>query len=207
MTPELFLDIFVWVGVFVFAVSGGLMAVRQRMDIFGVVVISLLPAIGGGTLRDILLGEPIFWLTDQISLLIATTAGVTAYFAPRFWTKFKSLRWLDSAGLALFAVVGASKVATLGYGFVICTIMGTITATAGGLLRDVVCNETPMLLKADIYATAAFLGAAVYFVTRQYGFSEPVCLTAGASFGFLLRAVTIIYKLNLPASKGDEGAI
>ena len=203
MTSELFLDIYDWIGVFVFAVSGGLMAVRQRMDIFGVVVISLLPAIGGGTLRDVLLGEPVFWLTDQISLLIASGAGVAAFLAPRFWTKFKSLRWLDSAGLALFAVVGASKAASLGYGFVICTIMGTITATAGGLLRDVVCNETPMLLKADIYATAAFLGAAVYFITRQYGFSEPVSLTAGASLVFLLRAVTIIYKLNLPASKGD----
>lgn len=203
MTSELFLDIYDWIGVFVFAVSGGLMAVRQRMDIFGVVVISLLPAIGGGTLRDVLLGEPVFWLTDQISLLIASGAGVAAFLAPRFWTKFKSLRWLDSAGLALFAVVGASKAASLGYGFVICTIMGTITATAGGLLRDVVCNETPMLLKADIYATAAFLGAAVYFITRQYGFSEPISLTAGASLVFLLRAVTIIYKLNLPASKGD----
>ncbi|CAM3731774.1 trimeric intracellular cation channel family protein [Litorimonas haliclonae] len=207
MSPELFIDIYDWIGVFVFAVSGGLMAVRQRMDIFGVVVISLLPAIGGGTLRDVLLGEPVFWLSDQVSLLIASSAGVAAFLAPRFWTKFKSLRWLDSAGLALFAVVGASKAASLGYGFVICTIMGTITATAGGLLRDVVCNETPMLLKADIYATAAFLGAAVYFVTRQYGYSEPISLTAGASLVFLLRAVTIIYKLNLPASKGDEGAI
>ncbi|RKQ69157.1 putative membrane protein YeiH [Litorimonas taeanensis] len=203
MTSAYFLDLFDWVGVFVFAVSGGLIAVRQRMDIFGVVVIALLPAIGGGTLRDVLLGQPVFWLSDQISLLIATGAGFAAFLAPRFWTKFKSLRWLDSAGLALFAVVGASKAYSLGYGFVICTIMGTITATAGGLLRDVVCNETPMLLKSDIYATAAFSGAAAYVISKAQGGSELLSLSLGAGLVFLLRAVTILYKLNLPTSKGD----
>lgn len=203
MNSALFLDLFDWVGVFVFAVSGGLIAVRQRMDIFGVVVIALLPAIGGGTLRDVLLGQPVFWLDDPVSLLIATSAGVAAFLAPRFWTKFKSLRWLDSAGLALFAVVGASKAYSLDYGIIICTIMGTITATAGGLLRDVVCNETPMLLKADIYAMAAFAGSAVYFLSRENGQSELIALSAGAALIFTLRAVTIIYKLNLPTSKGD----
>ena len=156
MSPAFFFDLFDWMGVFVFALSGGLIAIRQKMDIFGVIVISLLPAIGGGTLRDILLAQPVFWLNDQISLFIATGAGIAAFLAPRFWTKFKALRWLDSAGLALFAVVGASKAYSLDYSLLICAIMGMITATAGGLLRDVVCNETPMLLKADIYATAAF---------------------------------------------------
>jgi len=203
MSPEMFLSLFDWIGVFVFAVSGGLIAVRQRMDIFGVVVIALLPAIGGGTLRDVLLAQPVFWLEDQISLLIATAAGVTAFLAPRFWTKFRSLRWLDSAGLALFAVVGASKAYSLDYGFLICAIMGTITATAGGLLRDVVCNETPMLLKADIYATAAFAGAAVYIVAKNSNYSEAMALSLGASLIFALRTVTILYKLNLPTSKGD----
>lgn len=203
MTSAFFLDLFDWVGVFVFAVSGGLIAVRQRMDIFGVVVIALLPAIGGGTLRDILLGQPVFWLNDQISLLIATGAGIAAFLAPRFWTTFRSLRWLDSAGLALFAVVGASKAYSLDYDWVICAVMGTITATAGGLLRDVVCNETPMLLKADIYATAAFAGAVVYYVSRVQGLSELISLSLGAGLIFFLRTVTILYKLNLPTSKGE----
>ncbi len=207
MTSALFLDLFDWVGVFVFAVSGGLIAVRQRMDVFGVVVIALLPAIGGGTLRDILLGQPVFWLSDQISLLIAASAGLAAFLAPRFWTKFRSLRWLDSAGLALFAVVGASKAYALDYDIIICAIMGTITATAGGLLRDIVCNETPILLKADIYATAAFAGAALYYIARAQGLSELISLSLGAGLIFLLRTITILYKLNLPTSKGGEGAI
>lgn len=203
MTSALIFDLFDWVGVFVFALSGGLIAIRQKMDIFGVVVIALLPAIGGGTLRDILLSQPVFWLEDQISLLIAAGAGVAAFLAPRFWTKFRSLRWLDSAGLALFAVVGASKAYSLDYGLLICAIMGMITATAGGLLRDVVCNETPMLLKADIYATAAFAGAVVYYLSREQGLSELISLSLGAGLVFTLRAVTILYKLNLPTSKGE----
>ncbi len=203
MTSAFIFDLFDWVGVFVFALSGGLIAIRQKMDIFGVVVIALLPAIGGGTLRDILLSQPVFWLDDQISLLIATGAGVAAFLAPRFWTKFRSLRWLDSAGLALFAVVGASKAYSLDYGLLICAIMGMITATAGGLLRDVVCNETPMLLKADIYATAAFAGAIVYYLSREQGLSELISLSLGAGLVFTLRAVTILYKLNLPTSKGE----
>ncbi len=205
MSPESFLDLFDWIGVFVFAMSGGLIAVRQRMDIFGVVVIAMLPAVGGGTLRDVLLNQPVFWLSDQISLMIATGAGVAAFLAPRFWTKFRSLRWLDSAGLALFAVVGASKAYSLDYSLIICAIMGTITATAGGLLRDVVCNETPMLLKADIYATAAFAGAVVYVLSKQQGLSELISLSLGAGLIFILRAVTILYKLNLPTRKGEEG--
>lgn len=207
MSSISFLDLFDWVGVFVFALSGGLIAVRQRMDIFGVIVISLLPAIGGGTLRDILLAQPVFWLDNQIGLLIATLAGLAAFLAPRFWTKFRSLRWLDSAGLALFAVVGASKAYSLDYNLIICAIMGTITATAGGLLRDVVCNETPILLKADIYATAAFAGAVVYCLSKDYGNSEVVSLFAGAGLIFLLRTVTILYKLNLPTSKGEKDGI
>jgi len=207
MSAVSFLEVFDWMGVFVFALSGGLIAIRQRMDIFGVVVISMLPAIGGGTLRDILLAQPVFWLDDQVSLLIAALAGLAAFLAPRFWTKFRSLRWLDSAGLALFAVVGASKAYSLDYGLIICAIMGTITATAGGLLRDVVCNETPILLKADIYATAAFSGGIVYFFAKEFGQSEAMSLSLGAGLIFLLRALTILYKLNLPTSKGDEGGV
>lgn len=205
MTSALIFDLFDWMGVFVFALSGGLIAIRQKMDIFGVVIIALLPAIGGGTLRDILLGQPVFWLEDQMSLLIAASAGVAAFLSPKFWTKLRSLRWLDSAGLALFAVVGASKTYSLDYNLLICAIMGMITATAGGLLRDVVCNETPMLLKADIYATAAFGGAVLYVLAREQGQSELISLSIGAALVFSLRAITIIYKLNLPTSKGEEG--
>jgi uncharacterized membrane protein YeiH len=187
-------------GVFVFALSGGLAAVRQRMDIFGVVVIALLPAVGGGTLRDLLLDQPVFWLEDEISLLLAAGAGVAAFLAPGFWSRLRSLVWIDAVGLSLFAVVGASKALQLGHGFLVTVIMGTMTATAGGLIRDVVCNETPLLLRQDVYATAALAGAATYWTCSVAAAGETVSLAAGALTAFAIRAAAIRFRISLPQS-------
>lgn len=200
MTGELILNLFDWTGVFVFALSGGLMAVRQKFDILGCIIIAWLPAIGGGTLRDLLLGQPVFWLDDPISLSLATLAGVAAFFGPHFWARIKALVWVDAMGLALFAVVGASKAASLGHGFMICTLMGAMTATAGGLLRDVVCNEAPLLLREEIYATAAIIGAASFYIALKCGLSEGLSLTLGALTVFIIRGLSLKFKLNLPRS-------
>lgn len=200
MTAELILNLFDWTGVFVFALSGGLMAVRQKFDILGCIIIAWLPAIGGGTLRDLLLGQPVFWLDDPISLSLATLAGVAAFFGPHFWARIKALVWVDAMGLALFAVVGASKAASLGHGFMICTLMGAMTATAGGLLRDVVCNEAPLLLREEIYATAAIIGAASFYIALKCGLSEGLSLTLGALTVFIIRGLSLKFKLNLPRS-------
>jgi len=200
MTAELILNLFDWTGVFVFALSGGLMAVRQKFDILGCIIIAWLPAIGGGTLRDLLLGQPVFWLDDPISLSLATLAGVAAFFGPHFWARIKALVWVDAMGLALFAVVGASKAASLGHGFMICTLMGAMTATAGGLLRDVVCNEAPLLLREEIYATAAIIGAASFYIALKCGLSEGLSLTLGAMTVFIIRGLSLKFKLNLPRS-------
>ena len=200
MTGELILNLFDWTGVFVFALSGGLMAVRQKFDILGCVIIAWLPAIGGGTLRDLLLDQPVFWLGDPVSLSLATLAGLAAFFGPHFWARIKALVWVDAMGLALFAVVGASKAASLGHGFLICTLMGTMTATAGGLLRDVVCNEAPLLLREEIYATAAIFGAASFYGALQLGVSEGGSLAIGALTAFIIRGLSLKFKLNLPRS-------
>lgn len=96
-------------GVFVFALSGGLAAVRLRLDMFGVIVISFMPAIGGGTLRDLLLDVPVFWLKCEIYLFVSITAGLAAFFAPHFWSRMRALVWIDAVGLSLFCVIGASK--------------------------------------------------------------------------------------------------
>ncbi|WP_034387242.1 trimeric intracellular cation channel family protein [Hellea balneolensis] len=200
MTGELILNLFDWTGVFVFALSGGLMAVRQKFDILGIIIIAWLPAIGGGTLRDLLLGQPVFWLDDPISLSLATLAGLAAFFGPHFWARIKALVWVDAMGLALFAVVGGSKAASLGHGFMICTLMGAMTATAGGLLRDVVCNEAPLLLREEIYATAAIIGAAGFYIAISSGLSEGASLTIGAIAAFTVRGLSLKFKLNLPRS-------
>lgn len=204
MTPDLILALFDALGMFVFGLSGGLMAVRQRFDLLGVIIIAFLPAIGGGTLRDILLDQPVFWLEDVRILYIPTLAGLAAFFAPRLFSRIRILKWIDAAGLALFAVVGASKALDLGYGLGICVLMGTMTATAGGLIRDVVCNETPLLLRQDIYATAAIVGAAAFVLARTNGFTELAALSLGAGLCFVVRAISLRFKLNLPLPKvGD----
>lgn len=200
MTPELILSLFDGLGIFVFGLSGGLMAVRQKFDLLGVIAIAFLPAIGGGTLRDLLLDQPVFWLTETYILWLPTLAGILAFIAPDRLCRIRSLKWIDAAGLALFAVVGASKAMELGYDFGICVLMGTMTATAGGVIRDVVCNETPLLLRQDIYATAAILGAAVFFIASTMGLDDLTSLTFGAAVCFIVRALSLRFGWNLPSA-------
>ena len=200
MTPELILSLFDGLGIFVFGLSGGLMAVRQKFDLLGVIAIAFLPAIGGGTLRDLLLDQPVFWLTETYILWLPTLAGILAFISPDRLSRIRSLKWIDAAGLALFAVVGASKAMELGYDFGICVLMGTMTATAGGVIRDVVCNETPLLLRQDIYATAAILGAAVFFIASTMGLDDLTSLTFGAGVCFIVRALSLHFGWNLPSA-------
>ncbi len=186
------------IGVFVFALSGGIAAVRKEMDLFGVVVLAFLPAVGGGTLRDIILDQPVFWLDDTISLWLAAAGGLAAFFLHKAIEAFRPLRWADAVGLALFAVSGAAKAAELGHGFLIILIMGVMTATAGGLIRDVVANRDPLLLKEDIYATAALLGAAVYAGLTALGIASGYAFAAGFAAALILRGLAIIFHLSLP---------
>lgn len=198
MSPEILLLFADRLGVLVFALSGGIAAVRKEMDLFGVIVLAFLPAVGGGTLRDVILDVPVFWLSDTISLWLALFGGLVAFFFTRFVENFRPLRWVDAAGLALFAVTGAAKAEALGHGFIIILIMGVMTATAGGLLRDVVANRDPLLLKEDIYATAALLGSASFAVALMLGLSTGLAFAVGLAAGFGLRALAIIFGWSLP---------
>ena len=200
MSPELLLMLADRMGVFVFALSGGIVAIRKDMDLLGVIVMAFLPALGGGTLRDLLLDQPVFWLEDTPSLTLAIAGGLTVFVFHRAIDNFKPLRWADAFGMALFAVAGAAKAYALGYGLPVVLIMGAMTASAGGLLRDVVANEEPMLLKSDIYATAALLASLAYFVAMSLGVSELTAFGVGISAGFILRGLAIVFGLSLPKS-------
>ncbi|MCA8899909.1 MAG: trimeric intracellular cation channel family protein [Hyphomonas sp.] len=201
MTPDLLLLFADRAGVFVFAISGGIVAVRKQMDLFGVIVLAFLPAIGGGTLRDVILSQPVFWLEDTQVLGLAVAGGLTAFFFHKWLENFRPLRWADAFGMALFAVTGAAKAAALGFGWPVVLIMGTMTASAGGLLRDVVANVEPLLLmKSEIYATAALLGSGVYLLVRVATGDEALAFAAGLVAAFVLRSLGIIFKLSLPRS-------
>ncbi len=203
MTDLLILLLADRIGVFVFALSGGIAAVRKEMDLFGVLVLAFLTAVGGGTLRDLILDAPVFWLADTLSLILCAIGGLAAFFLHRPLEGFRPLRWADAAGLALFSVAGAAKAASLGHGFVIVLIMGTMTASAGGLLRDVVANRVPvLLLPGELYATAALLGAGVYGALHFTGVPEGPAFAAGMAAAFGLRAAAIVFNLTLPKAKG-----
>jgi uncharacterized membrane protein YeiH len=189
------------VGVLVFAVSGGIVAVRAKMDPLGVLVLSFLPALGGGTLRDLILDVPVFWLTDTRSLLMVMFGAILAWIFGTRVDDFKPIRWADAVGLALFAVAGTAKAIGLGHSITIAVIMGGVTASAGGLLRDVVAGREPMLLKQDIYATAALLGGLGYALSDRAGLSFEMSTLIGFSLAFLLRACAIRFGWSLPQAK------
>ena len=198
MDAETFIRAIDIAGVFVFALSGGLVAIRQDMDLFGIIVVSFLPAVGGGTLRDLLLDQPVFWLNDPISLLAAMAGGVAAFLSPGFWARLRVLVWIDAIGLSLFAMTGASKAMALGHEVFVVIIMGTITATAGGLIRDIVCGEKAMLLREEIYATAALIGCLIFWALSVVKVDASISLILGATSVFLIRSIAIRFDLNLP---------
>lgn len=189
------------IGVYVFALSGGIAAVRKDMDIFGIIVLSFFPAIGGGTLRDIILDVPVFWLTDNVYLLLAASGGLTAFFFTRFIEEFKPLRWADALGTALFAVTGTAKALELGNSMAVALIMGVMTATAGGVIRDVVANRDNFLMSEEIYASAALFGAVVFATLTYFGIEGWIATSAGISAGFGLRGLAIVFNLTLPKPK------
>ena len=196
-------------GIFVFALSGGLAASRRGLDFFGILVVSLLPAIGGGTLRDLLLDRPVFWLEHSNTILIALGGGVLSAILGERIARFKTLIWFDAMGLALFSVIGAQAAHALGHGPIVVVMMGTITASFGGLLRDVVCNEVPLILREDIYATAALIGAMVFWAAIWFELDVPSAMVLGGAVAFGIRAGVIILKtiqpkLLVPFRKKDQ---
>lgn len=190
------LDLF---GVFVFALSGAMAAERRRMDLFGYIVIALLPAVGGGTLRDIIIDAPVFWLTDPTYLLMVLIAAITTFLAANAIQRAGQwLIWADAVGLSLFCVLGAAKTLELGHGVVIALFMGVMSAVVGGIIRDVVCNEVPLVLQRDVYATAAFAGAAGYVGLLWLGIDGSIAIWVGAAVCFAVRSAAVIWNLSLP---------
>jgi uncharacterized membrane protein YeiH len=196
------LDLF---GVFVFAISGALAADRRGMDLFGFIAIGLLPAIGGGTVRDIVLDAPVFWVQDPIYLWLIVAAGMLTFLsAPLIRRVERSLLWADAIGLSVFCVAGAAKALALSGSPSIAVAMGVVTAVLGGIIRDVVCNDIPLILRQDIYATAAFAGALTYVVSTMLGLDGTFSLWTGAAVCFVVRASALIWGWSLPR-RGEPG--
>ena len=188
------------VGTAVFAISGALAASRKNMDIFGFAVLALMPAVGGGTLRDVLIDRhPIFWIADTTYVYVAVAAAVATFFTAHIIrSRLDTLIWMDAIGLAFFAVLGSQIAVDHGTSVPVAAIMGMITGVIGGMIRDVICNEVPLILSREIYATAAFAAAAIFLAASSAGLANHWAIPLGILSGFGIRAAGIRFGLSLP---------
>jgi uncharacterized membrane protein YeiH len=189
-----------WFGICVFAVTGALVASRKQMDIVGFALLGSVTGIGGGTVRDVLLGvEPIFWVKQPAYLVTCIAISTVTFFLAHIpQSRERLLLWFDAAGLSLFSVTGTVSALAAGAGPVIAIAMGVATATFGGIIRDILGGESPIILKQEIYITAALLGATVFVVLGWLG--VPVDPSAGLAFlaAFALRSAALYWNLSLP---------
>ncbi len=197
-------------GVAVFAVSGAIAAGRKRFDLLGVAVIATVTAIGGGTTRDVLLNRhPVFWIKDQTYLLVILAAAALTLLYVRFHKPPRtSLLLADAMGLALFTISGAQVAEVRNLPALMVVVMGTMTGSAGGLLRDVLSGEVPLLLhQTDLYATAAIVGATAYLLLQAAGMERTPSALAGMAVVAGLRMAAIWWRLRLPVFHvSDEDA-
>lgn len=186
-------------GVGVFAISGALAAGRKSLDLLGVVVIAIVTSVGGGTLRDLLLDRVVFWIADSSYLIVIIAASLLTVIYVRFrQPPHKALQIADALGLAFFTVSGAQIALAAGHPGLIAVVMGTVTGVFGGVLRDVLCAEIPMILRrGNIYATAAIAGASVY-IGLQPLTSGAIAAGAGMLTVASLRLAAIAWNLQLP---------
>ena len=199
-------------GVAVFAVSGALVAGRkQRFDLLGVAVIAIVTAIGGGTVRDVLLDRhPVFWIEDPTYLLVILSATALTIVCARYRRPPRSaLLVADALGLALFTISGAQVAEQRNLSGTIVVVMATVTGTAGGLLRDVLCAEVPLLLRqSELYATAAIAGATAYLLLQAAGLERTPAALLGMATVAGLRFASILWRLRLPVFhvEDEEGS-
>ena len=188
-------------GTAAFAISGALAASRKNMDIFGFSVLALMPAVGGGTLRDLMLDRtPVFWVANPAYVAVALVAALAVFlrqFKPG--ARMRALVWMDALGLALFAALGTEISLEYGAGPLVAVMLGVTTGVAGGMIRDVICNEIPLVLTGDIYATAAFAAGVTYVGADALEISRDLSLLLAVLMGFAVRAAGIRYKLSLPS--------
>lgn len=190
--------------VLVFALTGALVASRAQLDIIGFAFLAILTGVGGGTVRDVVLDRnPVFWIADPSYLGVALAAAFGVFFtAHLFESRYRAILWLDAAALSFAVAAGANIAANLGQPATIIVVMGTVTGCLGGLMRDVVANEVPLVLKqGELYVTCAVAGASVVAMAPVFGLG-PLATALGASaLTFALRAGSIAFGWRLPVYK------
>ncbi|BDW91369.1 MULTISPECIES: trimeric intracellular cation channel family protein [Flavobacteriaceae] len=188
-------------GTIAFAISGVLVAMEKRLDLFGVLIIAFVTAIGGGTLRDLLIGNtPVGWMQD---LTYVTTIFISVVFAIIFVNKLKYLRrslfLFDTIGIGLYTMVGVEKGLEAELLPIMCVFLGTMTACFGGVTRDILCNEIPVIFRKEIYATACILGGASYFLFSQFPIKDSYAYIAAILVVIIIRLIAVVFGVSLPS--------
>lgn len=190
----------------VFAITGALVASRKEMDIVGFLWLGVVTGVGGGTVRDLLLGLPVFWVKDPAPVLVCLVASALIYFtAPLIGSRYRAILWLDAVGLALVTVAGTAKGLDAGAGPVIAVVMGVITASVGGVIRDVLGHERSIILRREIYVTAAGLGAIAYVAAIGLGLERWHAAAGGFVLAFAVRGLAILFGWSLPGFRSRPG--
>jgi uncharacterized membrane protein YeiH len=192
-----FLDL---AAVAVFALTGALVASRSQLDIVGFIFIACLTAVGGGTVRDVLLDRTVFWIDNPTLLAVATVAAAFVFFTAHLLeSRYRAILWLDACALAIAVPAGVGAATAAGMGWPVVLVMGVVTGCMGGLMRDVVCNEVPLVLKqGELYVTCAFAGTLAAILVALAGFGNGAALSACAAVTFTLRAGSMAFGWSLP---------
>jgi uncharacterized membrane protein YeiH len=205
MTPVVLPAALDLAGTAVFALTGALLAARLKQTFVTMSFFALVTGVGGGSLRDMLLGAPAFWLHDPWAAPIIFTTALIAWFTPRSWWEGELLEWADAAGLALFAVLGTAKALAYGVGPVPAAVLGVITGCAGGVVRDVIAGVPSIIMRPELYVTAAALSAVLTVTGELAGLPDAATWGAAWAGGFALRGAAIRFHLALPTYREARG--
>ncbi|MFA8450104.1 MAG: trimeric intracellular cation channel family protein [Bacteroidales bacterium] len=198
-----FLDM---LGTFVFAISGAMAASRKRVDLFGAIFAGLITAVGGGTIRDTLIGSfPVMWIRNLTYIYVGLIGAVATFFLPKLFFKFKNpVTFLDAIGLAVFTIIGINKSESFGYHPVVAVLMGVVTGVMGGILRDAFVGNTPMLLRREIYAMASLIGGIIYTLIELTSVPKEVNQIFVIILIIAIRWLSVRKKWSLPQMQPPE---
>ncbi|MFV0541567.1 MAG: trimeric intracellular cation channel family protein [Aestuariibaculum sp.] len=188
-------------GVIAFTISGVLVAIEKRMDVFGILIIAFVTSVGGGTLRDLLIGNtPVSWMQNiTYTYVIVSTAILAIIFKSKLSYLRTSLFLFDTIGIGLYTVLGVEKGINAGLHPIICIALGTITASFGGVIRDILCNEIPVIFRKEIYATACILGGIVYFLLQKLPIDNNIVFMIAGAVVIVVRLLAVKFKIVLPS--------
>lgn len=188
------------IGTFVFAISGMLAAANKKFDVFGASVIAFVTAVGGGTLRDVLIGaQPVGWMKDLNYLaVIALAVPVSVFFRPYIQKLRKTMFLFDTIGIGLFTILGLQKTLDMGLHYVVAVMMGTVSAVFGGVIRDLLSNQVPLIFRKEIYATACILGGTIYLLLTVFGVEYHISVISTVIFIIVIRILAVKKHWSLP---------